>query len=182
MQISFKPSIDSGDPLSDWANVRSQMLNAIRAIATEIKSDFAETTATWENHHPSWETHPSLAKGMISVSIAPKDNFAGVIWNWIDKGTPAHTISAGIFTGRSDKRTLAFTGPFRPKTRRGFIGTFTGSKGTEWSTPERVNNPGIEAREFSKEIAERNAAWFQEKMQTALNEFAKNSKLAKLKK
>lgn len=157
--------------------MRLEMLNELRKVGTEIKADFAETCETWK-HKPKFTVKPSLAGKVPSITVSTTDE----IYRWVDEGTQGdYPIVAGYYTGKSDKRALAYQAIFRPKTRRGRRTALAGGYSGDWVVRKSVIHPGIEAREFSKDIA---ADWggdageegyFEERMQEALDRAARKS-------
>ena len=99
--------------------------------------DFESTAATWE-HDPSFFVKP-IANGVL---VGTKDD----VWNMLDKGTKAHDIVA-------KRIALRFPGgPYRPKTRPGFIGSQSGGPSGDMIFRPRVHHPGTKPRGWSKMI------------------------------
>lgn len=144
---------------------RLAFLNAARKAGTAIKEDFEATVKDWDEK-PEFFVQVSLAGGvMVEVGT---ENF---IYNLIDKGTVGpYEIWAGFYTGKSDKKVLAFASQSTPKTTPNVIGSSAGSIGPIDTYRPYVEHPGIKARNFSKEIHKKWQRAFRTRMEQALRE------------
>lgn len=150
--------------------MRLALLNPLHKMQKELLRDYQETTASWE-HKVEFESAVSLALGGATVSVITNDD----IYRYVDEGTKPHEIWAGIYTGLSDKTTLAFPSGFLPKTQPGVIGSGPGaSSGPTVFTPY-VQHPGTEAREFSLTIKRKWEPLFYEMMAEAMAKAAEAS-------
>ncbi len=100
--------------------MRLELLNAMRKVGTEVKKDYEKTTKTWK-HKPKFEVSVSLKQPGPTLIVETDDE----IYGYVDKGTKPHLIFAGIYTGKSNKKALAFPSKFGAKTRPGVIGKAT---------------------------------------------------------
>jgi len=150
--------------------LRAQLLNELRAVGVEIKQDFEKTTATWDTK-VAFETQISLSGGaQVEVFTTNK------IYGYVDQGTEPHEIWAGFYTGKSNKKVLAFSSSSSPKTTPGVIGSGSGSQGpVDTFRPYVANHPGTKARNFSKGITELWQTKFKRKMEQAMANAAKAS-------
>lgn len=132
------------------------LTNTMNATAKAIQVDFKTTTQTWD-HQPTFAiTSPSP----YTRQIATDDE----VYTMLNAGTAPHMIapkSGGV---------LAFTTPFRPKSRPSYIGSNKGSKG---NTPvirrTVVHHPGTAPRLWSKAIKDKWQKQFPVTMQRAID-------------
>ena len=150
--------------------LRLTLLNEMRKAGTAIKQDFEKTTATWSKK-PRFEVQISLVGGP-TVLVGTDDE----IYGYVDRGTEPHEIWAGFYTGKSNKKTLAFASSSTPKTKPGVIRSFPGSRGKiDVFVPYVAKHPGTKARGFSKEIAKQWKPKFKRRMEKAMAQAAKAS-------
>lgn len=133
--------------------VRLNLLNALRAQGKIVKKELEKTTAAWKGAKPTFEFLISLTGGNATVLIGPGGNIEGAQkWEWIDKGTKknypivAKNVPNLIFRHGSG---------FTPKTRVKVFASRSGTNTGSWIRKKKVIHPGIEAREWSVEIAKR---------------------------
>lgn len=154
------------------AEMQRVLRNAMRRDVKVLRKDFEATTKTWE-HKPVFKEHTRLSQSETSPSISVDTDDA--IYTYVVKGTKAHMIWAGIYTGKSKKRVLAFPSKFRPKTKVRVIGSFQGSRGGPTLFRPYVNHPGTKAREFDVVIKAKREPWFKKQMEAAMRDAAKAS-------
>jgi len=135
-----------------------------------IQADFAKTTEHWK-HKVVFELVMVLPSPAVEVMVATDDE----IYNWVVKGTPAHEIWAGAYTGQSDKTMLFFSSQFVPKTQPGIIGSNPGFVGERDTFTPMVNHPGTEPRNFDKIIQKDWEPKFKRQMEAAMREAARAS-------
>ncbi len=151
--------------------MRLVLLNAMRAAGKWlVKTDFKQTTRTWK-HKVDFETLISLKPPGPTILIGTDDK----VWNMLNEGTRPHRIMAGIFTGKSNKKALAFPSRFKPKTKRGTLRSTAGFKGGPTTVVPYVQHPGTEAREWGQLIGKRRQRWFQKQMERAMQDAARAS-------
>ena len=150
--------------------MRLELLNAMRKAGTAVRKDFAKTTETW-THKPKFETVVSLAGPGPELLVGTDD----LIYKFVDEGTKAHEIWAGYWTGKSDKKSLAFPSEFEPKTTPKVIDSGPGFSGGDIVLRQHVHHPGIEAREFDKTLAHDWEKPFKERMEDAMRKAAAKS-------
>ncbi len=151
-------------------DMRLTLLNAMRAAGKEIKQDFERTTKTWE-HKPVFEVLISLTGPGPVVFVGTDDT----IYGYINAGTKEHDIWAGFYTGKSNKKTLAFPGTFSAKTTPGVIDSRAGSRGGETVLRPYVHHPGTAARHFDETIQKQWQARFKRLMEEAMQQAARQS-------
>lgn len=126
--------------------MRLAFLNGMRAVGRDVKKDYERTTKTW-SEKPEFEILISLVGGP-TVLVATNS----LVYKWVDEGTRPHPIFAGIYTGKSNKRTLVFPGTFSAKTIPGVLDSRAGSRGGDTVFTPYVQHPGTEPRGFTKKI------------------------------
>jgi len=150
---------------------RLEWLNALRKAGIVIKNeDFGAITATWR-HKPIIEVVVSLSGAGPTLLVDSSDK----IMNMLNSGTKRHPIFAGIYTGKSSKKVLAFASSSSPKTTPGVIGSTAGSRGKVDTFRPYVDHPGTEAREWDKAIAKKRKKWFNRQMEAAMRKAAQKS-------
>jgi hypothetical protein len=157
--------------------MRLTLLNRMRRVGTAIRKDFAETTKTWD-HEVVFEQLISLT-GPGPVVIVDTDD---QIYHWVNDGTGEHgphhqsyEIWAGAYTGKSDKKSLAFPSMSVPKTTPNVIGSGPGSSGGDTVFRPFVVHPGIEPRNFDKIIQKKWEPKFKSEMEDAMRQAVKAS-------
>jgi len=137
--------------LNDKA-MRDEMAKGMKTAQDKLKKEYQKTTRTWE-HKVAFQAEQKTSATQMSVSVWTEDE----IYGYVDKGTRPHAIFAGIYSGKSTKRVLAFPGTFTAKTVPGVIDSRRGGSGGGTVLRPYVQHPGTEARNFS-EIIERDFA------------------------
>lgn len=157
------------------ADFKRVIRNAVRRVGEQIiREDYQAIVKTWSDESkPEFKLHTHVTAKETSPSI--EIEVIGDIWKWVNEGTKPHPIWAGIYTGKSDKKVLAFPSAFSPKTKVGVIGSSAGSKGGDTVLRPYVQHPGTEARNFDAAIAEKRRPWFKKQMQEAMKEATKAS-------
>jgi len=150
--------------------LRLTLLNEMRKVGTEMKQDFEKTTATWE-HKPKFTVDVSLTQPGPQLMVGTDDE----IYGYVSKGTKPHAIFAGIYTGKSNKRALAFPSKSSPKTRPGVIGSTSGSRGGKTVVRPYVQHPGTKPRKFEEAIAKLWKKRFKDRMEAAMKKVARES-------
>lgn len=122
------------------ATLVAEVKDELKQVAEESIVDFEKTTSTWA-HKPDFKVEETDEGVMVTTDDEP--------WNWTDKGTPPHVITA------RNAPALVFRSPFRAKTKAHTIASYQGFVGNQVNVLKEVHHPGTEAREFSETIAER---------------------------
>jgi len=151
-------------------DMRLALLNGIRRMGTKVRKDFEKCVESWE-HEVKFEQELSLTAPGPTLYVYTTDE----IFGYVDKGTKAHEIWAGYYTGKSDKKALAFPSIFSPKTRPGVIGSGPGASGGETVVRPFVMHPGTEPRRFSQAIQEKWEHAFKDEMEEVMREVAQAS-------
>jgi hypothetical protein len=130
--------------------VRLNILNELRAEGRIIKKEFEKTTTTWKGAKPTFKIAIGLTGQDAIVIVGPAGDTEGAQkWVWLDEGTKPHVIKA------KNVPNLKFRTNFTPKTK---VKTFSSRKGSikpPWRSTPQVRHPGIEARDWTGEIAKR---------------------------
>ena len=167
---SIKPSRLKEDAL------RLELLNEMRKVGTQMKADFEKTTKTWKNK-PKFEIMVSLTQPGPTLLVFTENE----IYGYVSKGTGIYAggqpyeIWAGIYTGKSNKKALAFSGSFSPKTRPGVIGSSGGSSGGKKVVRPYVVHPGIKPRGFEEAIQKKWKPKFKREMEAAMRKAIQKS-------
>ena len=147
------------------------LLDAMKEAEKGMLADFEKTTATWE-HDVKFETARSVSLARSpTVHVLTTDR----IYNYVNNGTDPHPIFAGIYTGLSSKKALAFRSKYRAKTQPGVIGSTGGGASGSMVIRPYVQHPGTEARKFDKEIRKKWTPRFKRLMEKAMRRAARAS-------
>lgn len=134
-------------------------------LADEIKYDFEQTVRTWEEK-PEFKV--TAKKGLFQIKI--KVETYDQVYMWVSRGTEPHPIDA------VNAEHLAFRyGGFEPKTAPDRIEAKQGRDDGDWVFPKHVEHPGIEPRNFDKQIQEKWEGIFAKYLESMFAEVAKNS-------
>jgi len=150
--------------------LRLALLNELRAVGKDVKQDFESTTRTWE-HKPKFEISISLTAPGPILEVSTSDE----IYRYVNKGTRRHLIWAGAYTGKSDKKVLAFPSASTSKTTPRVIGSGPGSRSSDKVIRPYVDHPGTKARNFDEEIAKKWKKLFKRRMEAVMKKGARAS-------
>jgi hypothetical protein len=132
------------------------MRSTIVKAGEDIKRDFEKTTKTW-NHQPEFVIEAKLNVSPMTLFVGTYDQ----IYIWVSAGTGLHgpkhaeyPIFAGFFTGKSDKKFLAYQEEYERATEPGVIDSGPHGKFGNWVNVPAVMHPGIEPREFDVAMEE----------------------------
>jgi hypothetical protein len=154
---------------------KDAILKAAKAYAKELQKDFEKTTATWETE-VEFEQEVDYKPNGPTVLVGTDNE----IYGYVNNGTKRHPIFAGIYTGKSNKKVLAFQwggkGSYKPKTKPRVIGSGPSSiSGAQpWRLPY-VDHPGFEGRHFDEEIQKQHEPKFKRAMEKAMSDARKAS-------
>ena len=127
---------------------RQAIDNGLLAGVEDAKALFFMTYHNWDSeNYPLWEiigprTHNGNREIIYQTESTP--------YVWVSNGTREHT-----YTAKQPGGFMRFKAGSVPKTKPGRFQSMTGTPGTDWVTTQEVTNPGIDAREFPKEVVER---------------------------
>ena len=159
-------------PAFKSAEFNNQLRNALRRINYQVKKDLESTVVTWDEKPEFKETTTVRPKEPTWGASVTTDN---EIYHWVNDGTglegPKHQkypIYAGIYTGKSDKKALAFPSVFKPKTRPRRIASYAGMKGGKTVMRPYVMHPGIKARDFTGMIYRKRRPWMKQQIDGAV--------------
>lgn len=150
--------------------VRLTFLNAMRKTGTAIRKDFERTTRTWE-HKPKFDTLVSLTGPGPVLMVGTDDQ----VYRYVNDGTRPHLIMAGIYTGKSEKKALAFQGTYTAKTVPGVLDAREGGGSGDTVLRAWVHHPGTEPRHFDEQIQGMWEAKFKRLMEDVLSQIPKET-------
>jgi hypothetical protein len=133
-----------------------------KKTSRDLKRDFRKTVRTW-NEKPRFRDVFFKQPNQYILKVFPDGSNADK-YAWVDLGTRPHLILP-----KSPNTRLKFPGDFTPKTTPGRIGSSRGGKSGQVIYPRVVRHPGIEPRNFSKNIAKHNEKAFQRDIQDAVS-------------
>lgn len=146
------------------------LYNAVRRQRAVVLKDYEGTVETWKEK-PKFVAEVSITNAGPRLEVYTTNE----IYRYVDEGTRPHEIWAGAYTGKSDKKVLAFPSAFSPKTKPNSLKSGAGSKGKVDTFRPYVNHTGTEARNFSEQIYKKNEKSFKREMEKAMKEAAKVS-------
>lgn len=132
-----------GASLMAVREIRGYLLNALKESEKGTREDLAAVTRTWR-HKPRFITLFRFAGGDVFLNVVTDD----AIFIWLNDGTRV--------------RYAHMTRNFKRKSEPRFIGSNPGAGGLAYVSTRVPPEPGIQAREWTTVI--------QEKQQTALNQ------------
>jgi hypothetical protein len=141
--------------------VRLKLLNALRAEGRIVKREFEKTTATWKGAKPTFEIAIGLTGKDAIVLVGPAGDQEGAQkWVWLNDGTEPHPIRA------KNVPNLIFRDGrgFKPKTKVKTFSSGPGANVGKWVKKPAVQHPGIEARDWTGEIAKKRRKPFTKNM------------------
>lgn len=130
------------------APFRKRYLEGMKKWGKLVEEDFEKTTATWKTD-VDFDNETTEVQGLGIETEVSTDN---EIYHYVNDGTEPHAIFAGVYTGKSNKKSLKFKSEFVPKTKKGFIGSTGGSRGGDTVHTPYVQHPGSEGRLFNVAI------------------------------
>lgn len=152
MRVLIKPIVKRRYIIQDLWPITSAELNT--TMDNEVKPVLLKSheviVADWQKK-PNFEARKFVTRDSLSLTVFPTGEYAD-IWRYVDQGTKPHPIEAqaGPF--------LIFPkGPYEPKTLAKPARTVSGGGSyadTSLRKIRQVMHPGVEAREFTKAIAE----------------------------
>lgn len=159
MKIHLEPIVPK---MRGFNSVRYKTeIDAVKKRVTDgVLQDFKSTTRTWQHKFQFGVTRRGN-----DWYVSTKDE----IYGYVNEGTRPHVIRA-----RNGKRLAFHARGFKAKTQVDVIGSGPGRKAdSDFRTPESVNHPGTQARNFTKRIKEKwQKIWITE-MQAAIRRAAR---------
>jgi len=149
---------------------RQYAIELAKEVEKEALGDFQETVKTWK-HEVKFEHQHRVDDKAVEVMVGTDDE----IYGYVNYGTKPHPIFAGIYTGKSNKKTLAFPSAFSPKTTPNVIGSQAGSRGGSTVFAPYVDHPGTKARNFDKIIAKKWGKRLRDRVVKLTRDFARAS-------
>ncbi len=75
-------------PTLKVAEVRMELLNALRKEGTAVKQEFRKTVDTWNGPRPTFEALVGISGGSANLLVGPTGDEKGVQkWVWLEAGT-----------------------------------------------------------------------------------------------
>lgn len=150
--------------------MKAAIVRAIDEEGQAVKEDYDKTVATWKNK-PSFVIEKRTTANPMTLTVRPaKGRKTTEIYGYVDQGTRPHIITP------KRAKTLAFMTPSSPKTRPGYIGSGSGSRGNTAVFTKMVRHPGTKPRKFSSTIQKLSRARFKVRLKTAIASAAKGKK------
>ncbi len=147
-QIKFIPIVPKIAKLIDETKIKRELRFALRSVGTTVKNDFVRTIRTWSNKPSFVQRGPLTLGDRITISVSTGNK----IYLFLTRGTrknypiPRSPKTVGF---------LRFRTGYRAKTRPRVIGSRGGGAFGPFASAKQVIHPGIDARDFDKEIAKR---------------------------
>lgn len=154
----------------DTKAIQDAVYAAQRDWMFKVIDEFVKTTKGWKTKVAFvGRMHGEGIANIIEVYTTNK------IYGDVNDGTKKHDIWAGWYTGKSDKKVLAFPSIYSPKTKPGSLEIGEGSSGGSTVFSPYVEHPGTKARDFVGQIKNKMAPVLEKDMQKAMNEGARRS-------
>lgn len=130
--------------------------------APEVRKLFMQTVQGWANQ-PTFHQKFLNSPHRVTAQIWPGANTkGGQIYNYVNNGTPPHVIRprrGGL---------LRFQTGYRAATRPRVLSSRAPSRFGDYVGSRGVNHPGVEARDFDKEIVAQYADTFRDDIQDVI--------------
>lgn len=147
-QIRLTPILPQ--PLNRLAMLK-QLQDGMEELGESIRDDFERTVKTWRDKPVFEPIHNKVL--LVGANIMRVESVTeDLTYKYVAKGTKPHTI-----VPRRAKM-LRFPGTFVPKTVPGLIDSGSGFSGPPIEYRNRVEHPGVQARNFDVEIKRKQEA------------------------
>lgn len=144
-KIKLTPIVPRGKIL-DERKLNRELENALDHTINIVKDDFERTVRTWDNKPKFEKTGPRRRFGELEA-ICSTDN---EIYSYLEYGTVSK-----VRVPRKPGGVLVFRSKYIPKTRSGVIGSRSGGASGGLVFAKKTKPKAIQARMFSKTIAQR---------------------------
>lgn len=136
-----------GGLLIDPKIVNRELANNANQIASSMRRQANETVKTWEKKPNIYTKRQTTGDSFYVMLVIESD-----VWHWLDEGTKPHIIAA------KNAPFLAFNSKgFLAKTKPNQFASGSGQKASSgFVMLKQVKHPGFPARNWSKEITQRN--------------------------
>jgi len=166
MPISVEINVTVPELVFNSSVVRNKIYVALRTqVGPMMQKLFEPTVEGWSDKPKFHQSgHNWLSEVAVRVSTGSEK------YAWVNNGTPAHTI-----TPRRGGM-LRFRPGYVAGTRPGVLSSHAPKRFGDYISAQRVNHPGITARDFDVEVAERVYPQFVDAVNEAIHlgiEFAK---------
>lgn len=163
--------------------MKRQLYIGMKRWGRRAIKEFKKTVATWEAETPEFiyrvalhgVSHARSGPGPTTTIYLDGDEFGISKWNWLSEGTEEHEIWAGYYTGKSDKKVLAFSSSFKPKTPVGSVFSGIGGEGSIDTFKPYVIHPGITPRDLRGKLAETLLPIYLQMMEDAMERAVQDS-------
>lgn len=157
--------------------LEKELRKAQREWMADVVKEYRKTTKYWK--HKVAFTGRLSERGMVTkIEVGTDDK----IYGYVDEGTGQaaghggkYKIEPGYYTGKSNKKALAFPSVSTPKTKPGRLRSGYGRKGKTIVLARKVMHPGIKPRGFSPQIKKKMEPVLETDMQNAMGRGAKKS-------
>jgi hypothetical protein len=149
-------------------NVYGQLQRELEAYGKDVKLDFDATVVTWK-HKPTFKVDVLVLPDIVSCKVWTEDQ----IYQWVDEGTKGPYPIPKI---PSKTKGLAFMVGGEPKTRPNVDTAGPGRPGNKLvvlPVGMQVQHPGIEPRNFTKNIRKWHSKDFYKRIDKAIARWAK---------
>jgi len=157
--------------------LEAEIRKAQREWMTKVVKEYQGTTKNWK-HQVAFTGRMSESGMRTMIEVGTDDE----IYGYVDEGTGQaagrggkYKIEAGYYTGKSNKKALAFPSVSTPKTTPGSLKSGMGKKGKVDTVRRKVMHPGIKPRDFSKQIKKKMEPVLEADMRNAMSQGAKKS-------
>lgn len=164
--ITLKPIIPKKSKIVSPEAFVQRTYKVMDTSGNEIKAEYKKTVRGWKRK-PQFSSRVVFSGGNRVLQVYPSGTNARQ-YIWVDLGTKPHIITPkrGAW--------LYFYAGFKPRTRKGWIGSGTQKYFPPKVQAEGVNNPGIDSRDFSETIAKQYQPRFTRLMEDAMKRTAKS--------
>jgi hypothetical protein len=140
--------------------IEEAFIEVIDDSLSRMEADFNKITETW-NHDVVFTRGIDFFYGFWEGFLETDDD----VFNWVDQGTEPHEISPRPDNVRG---ILEYLSDFTPKTSWQEIGSSPGGKSGGLVQQFAVDHPGIDAREFSEAVSEKEQEHFERRLRRKL--------------
>lgn len=142
------------------------LMDGMKQAGSPSLKSFFKITGTWD-HQPKFTITVTKKSNVIEM-------FVGVVSNW-SKGKDATAEDIFMFNTRGTSKRYGVMSPnFSPKTRKGLVGSMSGSGGLLFVNPNKTM-PGIKGREHEQTVAKKQTPQIKKDMQAVMVTAAKKA-------
>ncbi len=146
-------------------NIRQEFEVCMGIVGDELEFDHVEVTRRWQ-HRPRFNQTFSIARNFLRVTVQPGGENRKY-WVWVDRGTKGPYRIPKII--RPGQPLLRFRTGYSARTQpTAKYNVGTGFRFGRWVTKQQIIHPGIKARRFGKDFAERILPFFKQQVLDAI--------------